>query len=392
MGIVIAPLVLGACGPILGESEQSDAVTTLPGVISTGVNVTMKNGQMNTWRCGWMNFDLDGDNQTLLAGEPVTDAYASWGVQLSTFKNGNTPAMATIFDSSNPTGGDTDLGTPSHFYGGPGQGNGGWANSNSLYGILVVAENTVDLDGDGLIDDPDDNASGGTFRFDFAEDMCMVGTKVLDIEPSEPAANIIMKDAANNVVGEAFSSNLGNNSAEYIPLGTCGVRHLYIAFHGSGGLDGTGLCAGTPRSYQIEIQDSFDDVRWVRFAVEVEGKKGGQWHPLASYTYEHYPFMLTNGGALPDSLLNDLGAPAGHYQAVRIRLGGIETEHFDGTVATHGASPYSTINHGFEVPSCGTLDLDLDYELNVRSSLSLHEIALGLEFLAATSGVTGCEN
>ncbi len=392
MGIVVAPCVL-ACGPLAGESVQSDAITTLPGVVSTGVNATMTNGQMNTWRCGWMNFDLDGDNVSLQAGEPITDAYASWGVQISTYVNGGTPALGIVFDSANPTGGDNDLGTPSQIFGGPGVGNGGWSNSNSLYGLLIVAENTIDADGDGLVDDPDDNASGGSFKFDFDEDMCVIGTKVVDNEVGEAPANIYMRDGAQTLLAEATSSNLGNNSSEYIPLGTCGVRSLQVDLHGSGALDGTGICAGTPRSYQIEIQDTFDDVRWVRFDLEVEGKKGNTWHTLASQTFEHFPFMLTNGGALPDAPLTDAGAPTGNYSKIRIRLANIETEHYDGTVAQHGNSPYSAkINHAFNVPTCGTLDLDLDYELNIRSSLSLHEIALGLEFLAATTGVTTCSN
>lgn len=390
-------LLLAACGPILGDASEggkkADSIS-IPPLTGTTVDVAMTSGQMNTWRCGWMNFDLDGDTATLLAGEPVTDAYLSWGVSISVVESdGVTPGVAAIFDSSNPTGGDSDLGTPSAMFGGPGVGNGGWSNSNSLYGLLIKAENTGDADGDGLIDDPDDDASGGWFHFDFAEDMCVQGTKVIDIEANEAPAHIVMKDAAGMVVGERWSSNYGNNSAEYIALGECGVRQLKIGLASSGAIDGTGICAGTPRSYQIEVADDFDDVRFLSFDVETFGKDaGGNWQPLASRNFQHYPHMLSNGGPLPDAPLIDNHPPPGQYSKVRVRLGNVETIHFDGTVVSHPSTPFAAIPHAFVVPSCGNLDLDLDYELNVRTGMDLQEIALGLEFLAASSATSGCGN
>ena len=61
-----------------------------------------------------------------------------------------------IFDSSDPTGGDVDLGTPNEAYGGPGVGNAGASNDTPMGNVAIIAEDLVDNNDDGLIDDPDD--------------------------------------------------------------------------------------------------------------------------------------------------------------------------------------------------------------------------------------------
>lgn len=53
-----------------------------------------------------------------------------------------------IFDSSDPTGGDTDLGTPNQAYGGPGVGNGGASNDSPMGNVAIIAEDLVDRNGD----------------------------------------------------------------------------------------------------------------------------------------------------------------------------------------------------------------------------------------------------
>ncbi len=88
---------------------------------------------------------------------------------------------AIVFDSACEPGGtptdctgwDPDLGTPHEDFGGPGLGVGGRAgspfeNSVPLGNVAIVAENLVDGNSDGLIDDPDDADLDGEFiEFDF---------------------------------------------------------------------------------------------------------------------------------------------------------------------------------------------------------------------------------
>jgi hypothetical protein len=58
--------------------------------------------------------------------------------------------------------------------------------------ILIVAENNVDSDLDGLIDTPDDEGSrpAGSIFFDFTSPMCSIGFDLIDVEgPSEYGRN-----------------------------------------------------------------------------------------------------------------------------------------------------------------------------------------------------------
>jgi hypothetical protein len=70
---------------------------------------------------------------------------------------------AMIFDSAVPTGGDTDLKTPGYHA----------SNTVALGKVLVIAENNST---------PDDNATGGTLRFQFAEAQSVTSVRLLDIE------------------------------------------------------------------------------------------------------------------------------------------------------------------------------------------------------------------
>ena len=108
------------------------------------------------------------------------------GITISAKNFGNGPGLAIIFDSLNPTGQDYDLAGP------PWEG-GNLASANTVLGkILIIAENDVDLDDDGLIDIPDDegNRPAGSIYFDFENPMCSVGFDLIDVEgPSEFGSN-----------------------------------------------------------------------------------------------------------------------------------------------------------------------------------------------------------
>jgi len=124
---------------------------------------------------------LDFDD--LAQGEIVSSQYLqTQGVTISAINSGNGPGLAIIFDSLNPTGGDYDLS-------GPAWSGGNLASANTVLGkILIIAENDVDSNHDGLIDFPDDEGSrpAGSIYFDFENPMCSVGFDLIDVEgPSE---------------------------------------------------------------------------------------------------------------------------------------------------------------------------------------------------------------
>lgn len=104
------------------------------------------------------------------AGTQVMSQYS--GVTITALNAASGPDKAIIFDSANPSVEDEDLRTP-----GPGTG-----NDTPLGGVLIIAENDTDADGDGLIDVPDDNAAGGTLVFDFTCAHRVTEVAMVDIE------------------------------------------------------------------------------------------------------------------------------------------------------------------------------------------------------------------
>jgi len=128
---------------------------------------------------------LDFDD--LAPGEIVSSQFLkTQGVTISAINFGSGPGLAIIFDSLNPTGGDYDLA-------GPAWAGGNLASANTVLGkILIIAENDVDSNLDGLIDFPDDEGSrpAGSIFFDFENPMCSVGFDLIDVEgPSEFGQN-----------------------------------------------------------------------------------------------------------------------------------------------------------------------------------------------------------
>lgn len=162
------------------------------------------------------------------AGELVSDQYRCQGVTISARNNvAAHPQKALLFDSSHPTGGDDDLLSP-----GPGPG-----NDVALGLLLVVAENVLDADGDGFVDQPDDEGAGGQLAFDFAGDVRWYGATLLDIDDGGPSSFDLF-DAGGNLLRRIDLPNRGDNSKQVIALSTPveRVRRAVLRLGGSGGL------------------------------------------------------------------------------------------------------------------------------------------------------------
>jgi hypothetical protein len=146
------------------------------------------------------------------------------------------PQSLLIFDSSNPTGDDWDLGTPNQTCGGPGIGFGGQVgrpgeNCVPRGNLLIIAEDLGDANGDGIVDDPDDDADGGKIIFEWDAPTAPKRIVILDID--HETASVTVKDDVMSVTVHA--SDLGNNSAQTIDLSaypptTC----LEVRFSSSG--------------------------------------------------------------------------------------------------------------------------------------------------------------
>ncbi len=162
---------------------------------------------------------------------------------------------AVIFDSSCPggcSGGDSDLGTPSLSYGGPGVGHvsgcGTACANDRPYGkILIVDEHMTDLDDDGLVDDPDDQGDEPvSFEFDFAaiDPVTIHHVVFIDIEASETAPTVELFDADGLLLGSFAVIPCGDNGLVLLDLpDVSGVSRMRINLYGSGAVAEIALSA-----------------------------------------------------------------------------------------------------------------------------------------------------
>ncbi|MEM7057833.1 MAG: SdrD B-like domain-containing protein [Pseudomonadota bacterium] len=134
------------------------------------------------------------------------------GVTISAQRNGdgqNSPNDAMIFDSSNPTGGDDDLGTPS-------QGN-----------ILIISE-------DGDSNDPDDNAGGGTIWVQFDDPEHVDKITFIDTEEGGAAITVTFADGSTTVLTGPATVDGGVGTFD---IDLSDIVQLDITLQGSGAID-----------------------------------------------------------------------------------------------------------------------------------------------------------
>ena len=164
------------------------------------------------------------------------------------FGPGTNPVL--IFDSSDPTGGDVDLGTPNQAYGGPGIGGGGASNDTAYGNVAIIAEDLVDDDDDGLVDDPDDGDLKGSFmEFSFTKPgkkgfTVTVNTlSFMDVEKEQGEGGTFVE-----LSGPGLPTNLiaipptGDNGVATVEgISLAGVNKMRVNFNGSGAFIGGGL-------------------------------------------------------------------------------------------------------------------------------------------------------
>jgi len=171
-----------------------------------------------------VDFEEGTDSSPLATGEVVTNQYDDFIVTAEN-NNSNHPDKAIIFDSDNPTGGDFDLRTPGS----------GTGNNTALHNLLIIAEDDVDSNTDGLVDDPDDEGAGGEIEFIFTDTVDTETAIFVDIENS--GSQVHLYDEADQLLQSVSASNLGDNSAETLDITQEGVKRAVIEFDASGALD-----------------------------------------------------------------------------------------------------------------------------------------------------------
>ncbi len=124
---------------------------------------------------------------------------------------------AMIFDTANPTGGDSDL-----------------AYDDQGNAIIISEDNDAS--------DADDNAGGGTITFDFDVPSDVVSLNVLDVE--EDGGSIDLFDADGELLDSVAIPGVGDNSLQTIDIAVDGVSSMQVNLAGSGAVDD--LCYATP--------------------------------------------------------------------------------------------------------------------------------------------------
>ena len=192
------------------------------------------------------------DFDSLQTGEIVAEQFAGMGVHIEVINDGHPSInLGIIFDSFGSSGHDSDLEGPPW--------SGGNASSDVFANLLIIAENDVDSNNDGLIDDPDDEAGGGSIIFRFDIPIFEFGFSLIDIETTESAPNAsVMFFNDSTLVGMIDFSDLvdpgsaifdptiefGDNSANHVQpmsffngIGPLEFNEARFVLEGSGAVD-----------------------------------------------------------------------------------------------------------------------------------------------------------
>ena len=149
------------------------------------------------------------DFNNLTAGDSVTDQYSDLGVRIVAAATPPGANQSMIFDTNNPTGEDDDLAT------------------DNLDNVLIISE-----DGDAA--DPDDNATGGLFNFEFDDAVAIKSLTFLD---TEAPALLRFFDVNGLLISEQFVPPAGDNGQSVIQLFVPGTARFEVELQGLGAID-----------------------------------------------------------------------------------------------------------------------------------------------------------
>ena len=146
---------------------------------------------------------LDFEAAGLSAGTKITDQFSGLTISADGFG-------AMIFDTANPTGGDTDLA------------------SDNLGNVLILSE-------DGDSSDPDDDAKGGTFYFTWDDSVNIDSIGLLDVE--ESGGSITLYGSNESLLGSFDISNLTNDGGTaLVDINLNNVSRMEVTLIASGAI------------------------------------------------------------------------------------------------------------------------------------------------------------
>jgi hypothetical protein len=160
-----------------------------------------------------LDFEMAG-GMDLAAGTVLTDQFTDLGITVAT----DSEFGAMIFDTDHPTGGDHDL------------------RAEGIGNVLILSE-----DGDST--DPDDDAQGGTLRFDFDELVGIAEVGFLDIE--EMGSTVTFFDEMDKQIAAIEVPPMGNRSLQDLDVNLGGISRMDVFLAGSGAITGIDFLSAT---------------------------------------------------------------------------------------------------------------------------------------------------
>lgn len=164
------------------------------------------------------------DFESIEHGEIVNNQYYSaHGVSIEAVNIGGGPDLAIAFDSAKSNTMDPDLEGP--FSGG------NLAGQTNLGKLLIIAENDIDSDGDGLVDNPDDEGSrpAGSIYLNFDAPVSSFGFDIVDVETPDEFSNegysLQFYLEGTELASVGFGSFVDPNSPLYDPTISFGDNH-----------------------------------------------------------------------------------------------------------------------------------------------------------------------
>ncbi|NND59610.1 MAG: PEP-CTERM sorting domain-containing protein [Gammaproteobacteria bacterium] len=170
------------------------------------------------------------DFEGFAAGTIIDDEYfTTFGVTISAINSGSSPDIAVVFDSNNPTGGDSDLGAPFA----PAAGNP--FGSISPGNLLILQENNCPASG--CVPDDQGARPAGTISFVFENAVMIESLDFFDIEGPE-IGDVVLYDALGNTMATfAIPDTGGDNFWARLIMNVDGVSAIDVNMGGSGAID-----------------------------------------------------------------------------------------------------------------------------------------------------------
>lgn len=169
----------------------------------------------------FIDFSQDAMGNPLVAGDIITNQFAP-GVNISATGGSG---LAVIFDTTNPTGNDSDLLTPN-----PGLHP---SNTVSLGNALIVNEEAFSIGMDGRVEDPNDNV-GGTFFFDLSFIATGLEITLLDIEEGGGSIQFFNSNSLRGGANIVGIPALGDGSVQTLVIENVEFDSFRINLVGSG--------------------------------------------------------------------------------------------------------------------------------------------------------------